>query len=88
MRFSIDEAQERLDELIDLARAGNEVVLVGEAGELVQLVPIASPTSLTREWKHALLEEVMQQGSRRASSGPSAARSQDFLYNDETGLPE
>jgi hypothetical protein len=33
-----------------------------------------------------LLEEVRARGSARATAGPDAARSQDFLYGDD-GLP-
>jgi antitoxin (DNA-binding transcriptional repressor) of toxin-antitoxin stability system len=54
MRIPIIEAQERLDELIDLAMAGNEVFLAGEAGESIQLVPVASPPRLTRDQKRAI----------------------------------
>jgi hypothetical protein len=36
--------------------------------------------------RRALLEQVRARGSAKATAGPDAARSQDFLYADD-GLP-
>jgi hypothetical protein len=50
----------------------------------VRLVPVhARPTARDRQ---ALLDSVRAAGGAKATAGPDAARSQDFLY-DETGLP-
>ena len=35
--------------------------------------------------RRALLEAIAKEGAARATPGPSAARSQDFLYDD--GMP-
>jgi hypothetical protein len=37
--------------------------------------------------RRKLLEAVRMSGAARATSGPDAARSQDFLYGED-GLPE
>ena len=46
---------------------------------------VAVKKRLDREARRALLEEL-RKASVNATPGPSAARSQDFLY-DEDGLP-
>jgi hypothetical protein len=44
------------------------------------------PPATTSQSKRAILEEIMAAAAGKASPGPCAARSQDFLY-DEDGLP-
>jgi prevent-host-death family protein len=39
MRISIDEAEARLDELVDRAEAGEEVILTRDGLAIVKLVP-------------------------------------------------
>ncbi|WP_200290257.1 hypothetical protein [Rhodospirillum rubrum] len=51
----------------------------------VRLVPIKAPTD--RKSRRTLLEAVRASAAAKAAAGPSAARSQDFLYGDD-GLPE
>jgi hypothetical protein len=46
-------------------------------------VPVARPDGKSRR---ALLEAVRASAAAKAMPGPSAARSQDFLYGDD-GLP-
>lgn len=36
--------------------------------------------------RRAMLEAVRKGGAAKAAAGPSAARSQDFLYEDDNGL--
>jgi prevent-host-death family protein len=85
MRVSVTEAKGQLTELVRRAEAGEEVVLTRHGHPSVRLVPIRTlPDSKTRR---ALLETARTSGSLRATPGPSAARSQDFLYGDD-GLPE
>ena len=84
MRISVTEAEGQLAELVRLAEAGDDVVLTREGGTAVRLVPIAvRPTPAE---KRALMESVRASGRLSATEGPDAARSQDFLY-DENGLP-
>lgn len=84
MRVPITQAKGQLTELVRRAEAGDEVILTRRGQEAVRLVPVRKP--LTREEKRAILEAARAEGSRRVTPGPSAARSQDFLYDDE-GLP-
>ena len=53
--------------------------------EAVRLVPVL--TVLDRKDRRTLLEEVRTRGSARATAGPDAARSQDFLYGGD-GCPD
>ena len=65
------------------AEAGDEIVLTRHGHQAVRLVPVKKPVD--RAARRALLEEL-RKASVNATPGPSAARSQDFLY-DEDGLP-
>src|SRR4051812_39604047 len=84
VRISVSEAKGQLTELVRRAEAGEEVVLTRHGQPAVRLVPVKAPTD--RASRRALLEAVRTSGAKRASPGPDAARSQDFLYGDD-GLP-
>ena len=82
MEVSLTEAKAQLTELVRRAEAGDEVILTRHGHPAVRLVPVrAIPDG---EKRRELLEAL--RGSARGTSGTSAARSQDFLY-DENGLP-
>ena len=85
MRVSVTDAKGQLTELVRRAEAGDEVVLTRHGHAAVRLVPI-KPV-LDRQSRRALLEAARMSGSGKATGGPSAARSQDFLYGDD-GLPK
>jgi prevent-host-death family protein len=84
MRVSVTEAKGQLTELVRRAEAGDEVILTRHGHPAVRLVPVKA--ALNRKSRRALLEAVRTSGAAKAKSGPSAARSQDFLYGDD-GLP-
>ena len=86
MEVSLTDAKAQLTELVRRAEAGDEVILTRRGQPAVKLVPVV--TNRTREEKLRFLEEIGERGSRKMTQGPCAARSQDFLYNPETGLPE
>jgi prevent-host-death family protein len=83
MRVTVSEAKGQLTELVRRAEAGDEVVLTRHGQPAVRLVPVKS--ALDRKGRRALLEAIRASGRSKASKGPSAARSQDFLY--ENGMP-
>jgi prevent-host-death family protein len=85
MRISVTEAKGQLTELVRRAEAGDEVILTRHGHEAVRLVPVT--TAPNRKARRALLEAVRASGSAKATPGPGAERSQDFLYGDD-GLPE
>ena len=84
MRISVTEAKGQLTELVRRAEAGEEVILTRHGHEAVRLVPVVAV--LNRKDRRTLLERVRARGSAKATAGPDAARSQDFLYGDD-GLP-
>ena len=84
MRVSVSEAKAQLTDLVRQAEAGAEVILTRHGHAAVKLVPVRR--SLSEARKRALLEELAAAASAQATPGPDAARSQDFLYDDD-GLP-
>lgn len=84
MRVSVSEAKGRLTDLVRRAEAGDEVILTRHGQAAVRLAPV-QPTR-DRKTRAALIEAVRRSAASKRSAGPSAARSQDFLYGDD-GLP-
>jgi prevent-host-death family protein len=84
MRVSVSEAKGQLTEFVRRAEAGDEVVLTRHGEGVVRLVPIR-PVQ-TPAARRELLERLRLRARVKAKPGPSAARSQDELYDDE-GLP-
>ncbi len=83
MQISVTEAKGQLTELVRRAEAGDEVILTRHGHAAVRLVPVKAAQD--RRSRRALLDAV-RAAAAKASAGPSAARSQDFLYSDD-GLP-
>ena len=84
MEISVTEAKAQLTELVRRAEAGDEIVLTRHGHPAVRLVAVKR-RRLSPQERMALLEEL-RAASVNATRGPSAARSQDFLYDDD-GLP-
>jgi prevent-host-death family protein len=85
MRVTVSDAKGQLTELVRRAEAGDEVVLTRHGHAAVRLVPVRKGRD--RESRRRILEEIMTSTRQRATPGPDAARSQDFLYGDD-GLPK
>ena len=85
MRISVTEAKGQLTDLVRRAEAGDEIILTRHGQAAVRLVPVKK-ARLDAKARKELLEAVRASGSAKASPVPGAARSQDFLY-DENGLP-
>jgi len=85
MEVSVTDAKAQLTELVRRAEAGDEVILTRHGHPAVRLVPVKK--RLDREARSALLEELQRATAGKVNPGPCAARSQDFLY-DEDGLPK
>jgi len=84
MQLPVSEAKGQLTELVRRAEAGEEVILTRHGRAVVRLAPIG-PTP-DGKFRRALLESVRASAAGKATAGPVAARSQDFLYDDD-GLP-
>ncbi len=85
MNVPVSEAKGQLTELVRRAEAGEEVVLTRHGHPVARLTAVKRKP--TAEEKRKILEEIMDAAKGKARPGPSAARSQDFLY-DEHGLPK
>lgn len=83
MQISITYAKAQLTELVRRAEAGDEIILTRHGHDTVRLVPVKK----RRDWKAIRASIAEIQASAKPSPGPCAARSQDFLY-DEDGLPK
>jgi prevent-host-death family protein len=84
MQVSVTDAKGRLTDLVRRAEAGDEVILTRHGHAAVRLVPVKAAVDLQK--RRELLEEIWAAGAAKASDGPCAARSQDFLYGED-GLP-
>lgn len=84
MEVSVTDAKAQLTDLVRRAEEGEEVVLTQDGKATVRLVAVKP--KLTAAERRAVIEEVRAAGRGKALPGPSAARSQDFLYGDD-GLP-
>jgi prevent-host-death family protein len=77
MQISVTDAKGQLTELVRRAEAGDEVILTRHGHAAVRLVPV-KPVADAKSRK-ALLDAVRASAAGKATSGPTAARSQDFL---------
>ncbi len=84
MLVSVTQAKGHLTELVRRAEAGDEVILTRHGHPAVRLVPVK--VARDRQSRRAVLDAVLGPDREKATPGPSAARSQDFLYGDD-GMP-
>ncbi|HEX9158747.1 MAG TPA: type II toxin-antitoxin system prevent-host-death family antitoxin [Rhizomicrobium sp.] len=85
MQISVTDAKGQLTELVRRSEQGENVVLTRHGqpvARIVRIQPVAE-----REARRALLQSFLGSGKQKGRRGPSAARSQDFLY-DKYGLPK
>jgi prevent-host-death family protein len=85
MRIAVSEANTQLTELVRLAEAGQEIILTRHGQATVRLVPVSSVAD--RKARRDVIQAAREAGAAQAAAGPPAARSQDFLYNED-GLPD
>ena len=84
MEISVTDAKGQLTELVRRAEQGEEVILTRHGHPAARIVAVRSKPDDSK--KRALLEALENAGATLEDFGPSAARSQDFLYDDK-GLP-
>jgi prevent-host-death family protein len=78
MLVSVTEAKSQLTELVRRAEAGDEVILTWHGHAAVRLVPIKAAPD--REARRSLLQSARASAAINVTTGPTAARSQDFLF--------
>ncbi len=84
MDIPVSDAKSQLTDLVRRAEAGEDIVLTRHGLPVVRLAPVRPRSTPESRW--AVMEEVWRKAAS-AVPGPDAARSQDFLYDPETGLP-
>ena len=84
MRVSVSDAKGQLTELVKRAEAGDEVILTRRGHEIARIVAVAAAPG--PKGRRALMERVRATAATKALPGANAARSQDFLYDDD-GMP-
>jgi len=85
MDITVSDAKGLLTDLVRRAEHGEEIVLTRHGRPIVRLVAVVErPTPSDRR---AALNAARAEGRNQATAGPSADRSQDFLY-DADGIPE
>ena len=85
MHVSVTDAKGKLTDLVRRAEAGDEVILTRHGRATVRLVAVHAATD--RVTRRRVLEAFSKSSASRVIEGASAAKSQDFLY-DEDGLPK
>jgi len=83
LKIRISDAKAQLTELVRRAEAGEDVILTRFGKDAVRLVAV--PARPTMSERRAILDRIRLAARTRPSPGPSAERSQDFLY-DKDGL--
>ena len=84
MHVPVSEAKAQLTDLVRRAEAGEEVVLTRHGRPAARIVP--ERPQRDDERLQRTFDEIREAARRNPSPGPCAARSQDFLYDDD-GLP-
>ena len=84
MRVSVTEAKGQLTELVKRAEAGDEVILTRHGHPVVRLTPVRPAVS--QDSRRRAIAAAREAAALHRTPGAEAARSQDFLY-DEDGLP-
>lgn len=86
MDIPISEAKGKLTDLVRRAEAGDDIVLTRHGRPAAKLVAVR-PAPADRRERAAIIARIVRQARAKMAPGPDAARSQDFLYDPETGLP-
>ncbi|MDH4414221.1 MAG: type II toxin-antitoxin system prevent-host-death family antitoxin [Rhizobium sp.] len=94
MRISMEQAGERVEELVARAERGEHVIITRNGQDAAVLRPVETQGTekrhtLSLEERRQILNEIRERVAQMPDPFPeeTAARSQDFLY-DEHGLPK
>ena len=83
MRVSVSKAKNRLTDLMKRVKVGEEVIITRHGHDVVRLTPVVM--RVARIERRPLMNEVRARAAVKALPGADAARSQDFLYNNDNG---
>lgn len=85
MRVAVSDAKAQLTDLVRRAEEGEEIILTRHGQSIVRLTPLRP--AIGKQERQTVIEAARRAAAKKREAGPSAARSQDFLYGDD-GLPE
>ena len=85
VRISVTKAKGQLTDLVRQAEGGEEVILTRHGQPAAQIVAVKRKSVDPAE-RRRIIDQILTSGAK-PTPGPDAARSQDFLY-DEDGLPK
>ena len=83
---SVSDAKAQLTDLVRRAEAGESIILTRHGKEVIRLAPVTVSPEL-RAKRLAGIRKAQAMAEGKFPPGFSAARSQDFLYDDD-GLPD
>lgn len=86
MKIPISEARAKLSALVTAALAGEEVILTKHGRPVAEIRSLLAGKKRPAEKLSATGKIVVEARSKRLS-GVSAAKADNFLYDDDTGLP-
>ena len=86
MRVSVSDAKAQLTDLVRRAEAGDEIMLTRHGRDVARIAAVKA-RPLDASARRRILDAARAAAAAKPAGGPSAARSQDFLY-DEDGLPK
>ncbi len=84
MHVPVSEAKSQLTELVRRAEAGEDIVLTRHGRPVVRIAALQPAYSV--DDRRRAIEAFRKEARLLLTPGPSAARSQDFLY-DNDGMP-
>lgn len=85
MKIAISEAKAKLSALVNAALAGEQVILTKHGRPVAEIKPLAAKKSPAE--KLSAIGRIVVEARSKRLSGVSAAKADNFLYDDDTGLP-
>ncbi|MCY4378660.1 MAG: type II toxin-antitoxin system prevent-host-death family antitoxin [Candidatus Dadabacteria bacterium] len=85
MKIAISEAKAKLSALVNAALAGEQVILTKHGRPVAEIKTLAAKKSPAE--KLSAIGRIVVEARSKRLSGVSAAKADNFLYDDDTGLP-
>ena len=85
MKIAISEAKAKLSALVNAALAGEQVILTKLCRPVAEIRPLTN-TKKPAE-KLSAMKKILIESRTKRLSGVSATKADNFLYDDDTGLP-
>ena len=86
MKIPISKAKAKLSALVNAALAGEEVILTKHGRPVAEIRPLLVGKKGSAEKLSAIRRIVVKARNKRLD-GVAAAEADNFLYDDDTGLP-